>query len=43
MSVYAGLQGLYALTMKYENEDEGERRPLYRISKEMFDVLGNLL
>ena len=43
MSVYAGLKGLYALAMKYENEDEDERRPLYRVSKELFAVLGNLL
>lgn len=42
-SIYAGLVGLYALTVRYEFELEEDREPLDEIIKGSFDKLGLLV
>lgn len=43
VSVYAGLQGLFALASRYQFEMDEEREPLHQIIKDSFSVLGNLV
>ena len=40
--VYAGLQGLRALTARYEFEMDDEREPLDEIIRQSFPILGML-
>lgn len=42
-SIYAGLQGLHALSARYEFELKEERLPLYQIIRESFPVLVSLV
>jgi importin-7 len=42
-SVYAGLQGLFALAARFEFELDEDRVPLHQIIKESFSVLGALV
>ena len=43
ISVYAGLQGLFALAARYEFELDEDRLPLQEIIKSSFSVLGMLV
>lgn len=43
ISVFAGLQGLYALCSRYEFELDEQREPLYEIVKKTFDIIGMLV
>jgi hypothetical protein len=43
LTVYAGLQGLFALAARYEFEMDEDRLPLHHIIQESFSVLGNLV
>jgi hypothetical protein len=43
VSVYAGLQGLFALAARYEFELDEERLDLHSIIQKSFSVLGNLV
>ena len=43
LQIYAGLQGLYALSDRYEYNMGEDREALYKIIDETFSVLGNLI
>ena len=43
LTVYAGLQGLFALAARYEFEMDEDRLPLHEIIQTSFSVLGSLV
>lgn len=43
ISVFTGLQGLYALCSRYEFELDEQREPLYDIVKQTFEIIGLLV
>jgi len=43
LSIYTGLQGLFALAARYEFELDEDREPLFEIIKQSFDILGGLV
>lgn len=42
-SIYTGLQGLYALSARYEFELDEDREPLHHIIRQSYDKLGQLV